>query len=248
MAQRDLTFRIMRYNPDTPEIKPYLQDFHLREEPGMTLFVVLNKLREEQDPSLKFDFVCRASICGSCGMLINGKPSLACMTLTQDLPETTTLLPMPAFDLLGDLSVDTGKWFRHMSLTTEAWIHDNDEPFDPTQEEERMDNETAMKIYEAERCIECGVCVAGCASANLHPNFIGATGINRIARFMVDPRDKRTDQEFFEIVGSEDGIYGCYGLMACDDNCPKGVPLQGQIAYVRRKMGRAGWNYNKQAR
>lgn len=245
MSQRTLTFRIMRYNSETPEVKPYLQDFQIAEEPGMTLFIVLNRLREEQDPTLKFDFVCRASICGSCGMMINGKPSLACRTLTKNLPDVTTLLPMPAFNLLGDLSVDTGNWFRDMSLRTEAWIHDDDEPFDPSLPEERMDNDKALQIYEAERCIECGVCVAGCASANLHPNFIGATGINRIARFMVDPRDKRTDQDFFEIVGSEDGIYGCYGLMACDDNCPVGVPLQGQIAYVRRKMASAGWHFQK---
>ena len=240
MAQRQLAFRIMRYDPLNPEVKPHLQEFKLAEEPGMTLFVVLNKIREEQDPTLKFDFVCRASICGSCGMLVNGRPTLACRTLTKDLPEVTTLLPLPVFKLLGDLSVDTGTWFREMSVRTESWIH-NDDEFDPTAQEERMDNETALKIYEAERCIECGCCVGGCATANIKPGFIGAAGINRVARFMVDPRDKRTEQEHFDVVGTEDGVFGCIGLMACDDNCPVGVPLRGQIAYVRRKMASAGW-------
>ncbi|QQE80142.1 fumarate reductase iron-sulfur subunit [Alicyclobacillus sp. SO9] len=247
MAQRELTFRIFRYDPETPEVKPRLQDFKLMEEPGMSLFVVLNKIRDEQDPTLKFDFVCRASICGSCGMMINGKPTLACKTLTKDLPDLTTLMPMPAFKLLGDLSVDTGTWFRQMSMKTESWIHEESE-FDPSAQEERMDNDTALKIYEAERCIECGVCVAGCATANLKPDFIGATGINRVARFMVDPRDKRDEQEYFEVVGSEDGVFGCIGLMACDDNCPVGVPLQGQIAYVRRKMASAGWKMKAKQR
>ncbi|QSO54527.1 fumarate reductase iron-sulfur subunit [Alicyclobacillus curvatus] len=237
---RELTFRIMRYNPETPDVKPHLQDFKLKEEPGMTLFVVLNKIREEQDSSLRFDFVCRASICGSCGMLVNGRPTLACRTLTKDLSEVTTLLPLPVFKLLGDLSVDTGTWFREMSIRTESWVHDDSE-FDPTAEEERMDNEKALQIYEGERCIECGCCIGGCATANIRPDFIGAAGINRIARFMVDPRDKRTEQEYFEVVGSEDGVFGCIGLMACDDNCPVGVPLRGQIAYVRRKMASAGW-------
>jgi succinate dehydrogenase iron-sulfur subunit len=237
---RELTFRIMRYNPETPEIKPHLQDFKLMEEPGMTVFVVLNKIREEQDSSLRFDFVCRAAICGSCGMLVNGRPTLACRTLTKDLPEVTTLLPLPVFQLLGDLSVDTGNWFREMSIRTESWVHDDSE-FNPTAEEERMDNELALQIYEGERCIECGCCIGGCATANIRPDFIGAAGINRVARFMVDPRDKRSEQEYFEVVGSEDGVFGCIGLMACDDNCPVGVPLRGQIAYVRRKMASAGW-------
>lgn len=247
MAQRELTFRILRYNPETPEVKPHLQDFHLTEEPGMTLFIVLNKLREEQDPTLRFDFVCRASICGSCGMLINGKPNLACKTLTTTLPDVTTLMPLPVFKLLGDLSVDTGVWFREISLRTESWIH-TDEVFDPEAPEEKMDNELAKEIYEAERCIECGCCIGGCATANIKPDFIGAAGVNRVARFMVDPRDKRTEQEYFEVVGSEDGVFGCVGLMACDDNCPVGIPLRQQLAYVRRKMAQAGWRMSKSAK
>ena len=244
MGARNLTFRILRYNPETPDVKPYLQDFQLVEEPGMTLFIVLNKLREEQDPSLRFDFVCRASICGSCGMLINGKPNLACKTLTKTLPDVTTFMPLPVFKLLGDLSVDTGVWFRDVSLRTEAWIH-TDEVFQPDVPEGKMDNELAQKIYEAERCIECGCCIGGCATANIKPNFIGAAGVNRVARFMMDPRDKRTEQEYFEVVGSEDGVFGCVGLMACDDNCPVGIPLRSQLAYVRRQMALAGWHMSR---
>ena len=106
-----------------------------------------------------------------------------------------------------------------------------------------MDNAVALKIYEAERCIECGCCIGGCATANLKPDFIGAAGVNRAARFMVDPRDRRTEREYFEVVGNEDGVFGCIGLMACDDNCPVGVPLRDQLAYVRRKMAVAGWRY-----
>lgn len=240
MSKRQLTLEIFRYNPDNPTKIPWMDSFIIQEEMGMTLFIALNKIREEQDPSLNYDFVCRAGICGSCGMLINGKPTLACRTLTKTLPEKITLMPLPVFKLLGDLSVDTGSWFRDVSLRTEAWIHTSKE-FDPLAVEERMSNEEAMQIYEAERCIECGCCIGGCATANIKPDFIGAAGVNRVARFMVDPRDERTDQEHFDIVGSEDGIFGCIGLMACDDNCPVGIPLQGQLTYVRRKMAIAGW-------
>ena len=67
-------------------------------------------------------------------------------------------------------------------------------------------------------------------------------GANQV---QVDPRDKRTEREYFEVVGNEDGVFGCIGLMACDDNCPVGVPLRDQLAYVRRKMASAGWRYQK---
>ncbi|MCL5056871.1 MAG: fumarate reductase iron-sulfur subunit [Actinobacteria bacterium] len=228
-------FSIFRYNPNTPEVKPFMQEYTIEEPPGMTIFVALNKIREELDPTLMFDFVCRAAICGSCAMVINGKPRLACKTLTGDLKGTVTLMPLPVFKLIGDLSVDTGTWFRHLSVKTKSWIHSSKE-FDPNAIEDRMDNETALEIYEAERCIECGCCIAGCVTANIREDFLGAAGINRVARFMVDPRDERSKKEYFEVIGSDEGAFGCMGLMACDDNCPMQLPLQMQLSFVRRKM------------
>ena len=235
MENRTLSFSIFRYNPATPEIKPRMQDFQLDETPNMTVFIALNRLREEQDPSLMFDFVCRAAICGSCAMLINGRPQLACKTLIAELPENIILMPLPVFKLVGDLSVDTGTWFRQMCDTTEAWIH-TDAKFNPKAMEDRMDNPTALEIYEAERCIECGCCIASCATANFREDFLGAAGLNRVARFMIDPRDNRTPAQIFEVVGTDEGVFGCIGLMACDVLCPMEIPLQTQLALVRRKM------------
>lgn len=239
MSNRQLTISVFRYNPNLPGDKPRMQEYRLEEQKGMSMFVALTKIREEQDASLMFDFVCRAAICGSCAMMINGKPRLACKTLTKDLPSRITLMPLPVFKLIGDLAVDTGTWFRNLQIRTESWVHTK-KVFDPKALEERMDNELAVEIYEPERCIECGCCVASCVTANIREDFLGATGINRVARFMVDPRDERTDAEYFEVVGNEEGAFGCVGLMACDDNCPIQVPLQAQLAFVRRKMASAG--------
>lgn len=239
MSNRQLTISVFRYNPNVSGDKPRMQEYKLEEQKGMSMFVALTKIREELDPSLMFDFVCRAAICGSCAMMINGKPSLACKTLTKNLPSRITLMPLPVFKLIGDLSVDTGTWFRNLQIRTQSWIHTS-KTFDPKALEERMDNELAVEIYEPERCIECGCCVASCVTANIREDFLGATGINRVARFLIDPRDERSDAEYFEVVGNEDGAFGCVGLMACDDNCPIQVPLQSQLALVRRKMASAG--------
>lgn len=236
---RTLTFNIFRYNPGEPDVKPRMDEFRLTEIPMMTLFVALNKIREEQDPSLMFDFVCRAAICGSCGMMVNGEPKLACRTLTQDLPEAVTLMPLPVFKMVGDLAVDSGTWFRMMNERIGGWIHTG-KMFDPQAEEARMSNEVAIDIYDADRCIECGCCIAGCATANIREDFLGAAGLNRVARFMVDPRDDRTTANFFEVVGTDEGAFGCVGLMACHDNCPQQVPLLDQLAFVRRKLAFAG--------
>jgi fumarate reductase iron-sulfur subunit len=233
--ERTLKFKIFRYNPSVKNDKPRVDIFELNETPRLNLFTALNRIREEQASDLMFDFVCRAGICGSCGMMINGRPTLACRTLTSDLPEDIELYPMPFFKMLGDLSVDTGIWFRGISEQLESWIHTERE-FNPEAEEERMDNSLANKIYESERCIECGCCLAGCATAQVYPNFLGAAGLNRVGRFMLDPRDQRTDQEWFELVSTDEGIFGCIGMMACDDVCPKELPLLEVFSYIRRKM------------
>ena len=176
---RTLKFNVFRYNPEDPASVPHMDAYYLEETEAMTLFIALNRIREEQDPTLMFDFMCRAGICGSCAMMINGQPDLACHTKTKKLPTEITLMPMPVFKLIGDLSVDTGTWFRGMNEKVQSWVH-TDKIFKPNEEEERMDNALADEIYELERCIECGCCVAACGKANMLPDgFMGATAFNR---------------------------------------------------------------------
>ncbi|MDQ7031722.1 MAG: fumarate reductase iron-sulfur subunit [Desulfonauticus sp.] len=233
---RILEINIFRYNPEDPASVPRMQTYYLEETPNLNLFIALNRLKEEQDPSLMFDFCCRAAICGACAMVINGKPQLACKTKTKDFPNQINLMPLPGFKLIGDLCVDTGSWFRIMNEKLEAWVHTNKE-FDPEAEEERMENSLAEQIYELDRCIECGCCIAACATAQMRSGFLGAVALNRIARFILDPRDKRSEQQYFEIIGTDQGIFGCMGLLACEDICPKNIPLQDQLGYLRKKMG-----------
>ena len=235
---RTLKINILRYNPQLRGDEPKMQSYEIEEAPGMTLFIVLNEIREKQDSSLQFDFVCRAGICGSCAMVINGQPDLACRTLTSKFKKgEITLLPLPGFELIGDLSVNTGKVMRAMSERIESWIHDEyADMTDITRIEEGMDPDTADEIYELERCIECGCCLSACATRRMRPDFLGAVGFMRVARFEVDPRDKRSQDDFYEVIGDDEGVFGCMSLLGCEDFCPKDLPHQTRIAYLRRKM------------
>ena len=240
-ALRSLRIDVLRCNPAAPDPSAHWQSYTLDEAEGMTLFVALQELRAHQDASLQFDFVCRAGICGSCAMLVNGRPALACRTLTQSLPAHITLAPLPFFELIGDLSVNTGRWMRGMSERLHAWLHPQDTQPDLTRLEQRMEPELAEQIYELGRCIECGCCVAACGTAQMRRDFVGAVGMNRVARFRLDPRDTRQDADYYEVLGDDDGIFGCMSLLACHDVCPKNLPLATQIAYLRRKMASTGW-------
>lgn len=241
VVDRTLTIRILRYNPQDPDSTPHLQSYQLKDAAGMTLFIALSELREKQDPSLQFDFVCRAGICGSCAMLVEGRPALACRTLTKNLPAEFTLAPLPVFELIGDLSVNTGKWMRGMSERLETWVHTQESSPDLTRLEARMEPELAEKIYELDRCIECGCCVAGCGTARMREAFVGAVGLNKVARFRLDPRDTRDDDDYYELIGDDNGIFGCMSLLGCHDVCPKQLPFATQIAFLRRKMVTIGF-------
>ncbi len=239
-APRRLTISAFRYDPRAPERAPHMQSYTVEEAVGMTLYIALNEIREQLDPSLQFDFVCRAGVCGSCAMLINGRPGLACRTLTKDLAPKITLAPLPVFELIADLSVDTGKWMRAMSERLETWVHEREAELDLARIEDRMEPEAAERVYELDRCIECGCCVAGCGTAVMRTDFVGAIGLNKIARFRLDPRDRRGDEDFFDLIGDDDGVFGCMSLLGCHDVCPKNLPLQTQIAFLRRRMALVG--------
>jgi fumarate reductase iron-sulfur subunit len=233
---RELTIQILRFDPHDKNDFPHMDTFKIKEADGMTLYVVLNEIREHHDNSLKFDFVCRAGICGSCSMIINGRPGLACRTLTSKMDPVITLAPLPLFELIGDLSVYTGKWMRGLNERLETWIHDKESELQYDKLEEKMEPELAEEIYELDRCVECGCCVAGCGTIQMRHDFVGAVGLNKIARYRLDPRDKREDEDYYELIGDEDGVFGCMTLLGCEDVCPKDLPLQSKIAYLRRMM------------
>jgi len=233
---RNLTFEIFRYNPNHPSDQPWMQPYQIRETPGMTLFLALNQIREKIDPSLMFDFVCRAGVCGSCAMVVNGIQRMACRTLTKDLSSHIRLLPLPIFKLIGDLSVDTGSWFKALNIRIGAWIH-TDLPFDHKEIEMAMSNQEVMNIYEADRCIECGICIASCGTVLSRKSFLGAAGLNHIARLLLDPRDQRGKKQYLELISSDEGVFCCFETLACEDNCPLGLSLDFQMEYVQRKLG-----------
>ena len=123
-----------------------------------------------------------------------------------------------------------------MAEHLQTWIHQRETEINIAALEEKMEPELAEKIYELERCIECGCCVAACGTAQMRSDFVGAVGLMQLARFKLDPRDARTDADYYEVIGDENGVFGCMTLLGCEDVCPKNLPLAQQIAYMRRTM------------
>lgn len=225
---RKLKVEILRIKAGK-EKDAYFEEHEIEEISGMSVLALLQKIQAENDPTVYFDAVCRSAICGSCAMMINGKPSLACKTQTASLPEKIKLEPLIGFPVIGDLAIDKAKFFSELNREkVKGWIHPKI-GFNP-EKESLMDDETAEKIYKADRCIECGICVSGCLSARMNKDFIGAAGLNKILRYAVDPRDKREVADM-----PLENVPVCHGIGNCENLCPKEIKLSEQIGTLRRK-------------
>lgn len=73
-------FHVYRWNPDTPEKKPHMQEFELDlNTTGPMVLDALLRMKNEIDPTLTLRRSCREGICGSCAMNIGGTNTLACL-------------------------------------------------------------------------------------------------------------------------------------------------------------------------
>ena len=113
--QANLTVR--RYNPDESPPRTWDQDYVLEVQDTFTVLDALIQIREEIDGTLALRCACRASICGSCGMRVNGRARLACKTRIAELaPQGERLLiePMGNHGVIKDLVVDIDTFFNQI--------------------------------------------------------------------------------------------------------------------------------------
>ena len=96
--------KVFRWSPGTRE---RLQKYWVRARQGMTVLDALVELQRGSDPTLAFRYACRVGMCGSCGMVINGRERWACRTLLSGLSRgAVTVRPLYNFPLIRDLVVD----------------------------------------------------------------------------------------------------------------------------------------------
>jgi succinate dehydrogenase / fumarate reductase iron-sulfur subunit len=224
----NITLEISRYDPDSN--LSWIQTFQVTVG-GILRFVdVLRKINDEQDPTLAWASSCEHAQCGSCGIIVNGKPMLACELLVRDAVEKFnthffTLKPLTIAPVVRDLVVDLEKAYDRIHETKPYLI----DPAPPPKEgdEYRISPETVEKFVEATRCINCFCCATACISSHRH--FLGpnATMAN-IVRIM-DPRET-AKQERMELLYNENGVYRCHTSMACSFVCPKEIDVSHFLA------------------
>ena len=114
---KEIRFKIQRYDPEKGA-PPHMDEFIVPITRGMTVLEGLLYIKEQMDNSLAFRSSCRMSICGSCAMLINSFPHLACHTQIEELEaDTIQIKPLPNYAVIKDLVIDLTPLFeKHKSI------------------------------------------------------------------------------------------------------------------------------------
>jgi len=197
----------------------------------MTVLEGLCYILENQDGSLAFRSSCRAAVCGSCAMHINGKYQLACNTLIENLKnQTVTIQPLAHLPVLKDLVVDLSNFFRHYEKIKPYLIPENSVP----KKEFVQKPAERKKLDNMIDCILCAACYGSCPVAAGNPDYFGPHALLKAARFVYDSRDKAL-QERLKLVAHSRGLFRCHTIFNCQMVCPKDIDPSGAIAKLKMK-------------
>jgi len=234
-AARQINFHVTRYNPEH-DGAPYLQTYTLPVREGMTVLDGLHYLKDHLDATLAWRYSCRMGVCGSCGMLLNGRPTLACNTqilhiATRDL----TVSPLPNFDIIRDLVPDLQSMLeKHLALKPYVVRGDEAELNDPQGEFYQSPAELE-RYLQFSYCIKCGCCMAACPTLATDARYLGPMPLAAAQRYNVDTRDEGR-RERHALAGSAHGAFRCHYAGECSRVCPKGVDPAKAIQHLKRQL------------
>ncbi len=204
---------------------------------------VNDALAARQQEPIAFDHDCREGICGSCGVVINGRPhgpqraTTACQLHLRHFADGEEIWVEPwragAFPLLKDLVVDRSAMDRVIQAGGFITARTGSAPEANGIPVAKRDADRAM---DAAACIGCGACVAACPNASAmlfvaaKVSHLGALPQGQPERYarvvkMIDAMD-------------DAGFGACSNHGECMAACPKEISID-CIAQLNRDLIRA---------
>lgn len=235
----EVVFQIIRQEQKSD---PTVQRYTLDVDPSETILSCLNQIKWELDGTLAFRKNCRNTICGSCGMRINGRSALACKenvagelssTTQGDSPPTITIAPLGNFPVIKDLVVDMQSFW------------DNLEKVDPyvstasrsvPEREFLQAPEERSQLDKTGNCILCGACYSECNAVEVNPDFVGPHALAKAYRMVADNRDSQTSERLDQYNDATSGVWACTRCLYCDTVCPMEVDPLAQISKIKGEI------------
>jgi fumarate reductase iron-sulfur subunit len=224
-----ITLRVARYRPEQ-DTEPVTTEYEVPLRREWSVLDGLNHVKDHLDGTLSYRWSCQMGICGSCGMTVDGEPTLACATFLADhTPGPIRVEPLANFPVVRDLVVEIGDFLRKLPKV-KPWIIGGEETRAGAEHQtEQLQTPAEVAEYKQfSMCINCMLCYAACPVYGLDPDFIGPAAIALAQRYNLDSRDHGA-AERMDVLSDPEGFWGCTFVGECTRACPKGVDPAGAI-------------------
>ncbi|MFQ5999503.1 MAG: succinate dehydrogenase iron-sulfur subunit [Candidatus Bathyarchaeia archaeon] len=215
-SEKIVEFKIKRFDPERN--KRYLSTYKVPILTGMTILDTLLYIKDNLDGTLTFRHSCRMGQCGSCGIVVNGKPMLACYTQVLQLGvDVLEIEPLPNLPLIKDLVVDVQPFLEKYVKIKPILIKAEEELKKPTEFIQMPSD--LKKYWDESICTKCSLCYSSCPAA-IDMEFLGPSSLTTNYRFIVDTRDDGLNER---LKTASETIWLCTSCSSCTMNCPKEI-------------------------
>lgn len=243
-----IAIEVMRYRPEQDN-EPWWQRFDIEWTQDMSILDALLYIKDNLAPDLSFRWSCRMEVCGSCGMVVNGEPKLACSTFVRDyanavITDSDCQIRIGALDQMPiekDLIIDMEPFITKLESIKPYIINamDKTNSTQANNSSQQQNNKALKQEYlqtpkqlakfkQYTMCINCLLCYQACPQVGLNAEFLGPAAAALAHRYNLDSRDDGAEERF-NVLNQTNGIWPCTFVGYCSHVCPKHVDPAGAI-------------------
>lgn len=239
MSEKTISISVLRYRREQDQ-KPVWQTYEIPYRHDLSVLEALNYIKDNVDSTLSYRWSCRMAVCGSCGMMINNVPKLACETFLRDYyPDGLRIEALKNFDIERDLIVDIEP-FMEKFVSIKPYVINamtgKKEAIKANVDAEHQTTEQSpaqlTKFKQYTMCINCLLCYSACPQMGLNPKFLGPAALSMAQRYNKDTRDSGSEERM-AVMNEKDGIWPCTFVGYCSSVCPKSVDPAGAIQQAK---------------
>jgi succinate dehydrogenase / fumarate reductase iron-sulfur subunit len=216
-------FRVFRFKRG--DERPHHETYDVPVGPRTTILEALRWIQIHRDRTLALRHSCFHASCGTCGVRVNDREVLGCVTPVRDLGREVTVDPIANVPVLTDLVVDMHEFYER---------YPDDHPL--VRASEFLDESHAPEGIDGygrfEDCIECGLCVSACPVVVTAERYVGPAALAWAERVVEEPRGHDV-VDLMRWADDPDGAWRCHAIFECTEACPAGVNPAARIMALR---------------
>jgi fumarate reductase iron-sulfur subunit len=230
MSEIQIELEILRYDPEKDR-EPHFETYPVSCQDDWMVLDAINHIKDHVDTTLSYRWSCHMAVCGSCGVMIDGIPKLACKAPVRDYANRTARIePLANFPIERDLVVVMDDFMDKLKRVKPYIIRKQEKPLE--QGEYKQTPAELKKYKQFTLCINCLCCYAACPQYALIPEFIGPAALTMAHRYNQDSRDQGLAERQDEVAKPE-GAWDCSFAGECSEVCPKHVDPAGALQQLK---------------